>query len=160
MRISRRSFLKGVAAGGATITVGLPPLSAMYNESGTKVLGANGVAKPIESRFVLWFNGNGIVENYWMPAETGTDFEITPCLKPLAPFRQDLHIISGLDNPNGKGHHGAMSSLMSGEAFTGRGAGGPSIDQVIAQSVGSATRFRSCRSASARNRLVRASSAT
>jgi len=143
MRISRRSFLKGVAAGGATITVGLPPLSAMYNESGTKVLGANGVAKPIESRFVLWFNGNGIVENYWMPAETGADFEITPCLKPLAPFRQDLHIISGLDNPNGKGHHGAMSSLMSGEAFTGRGAGGPSIDQVIAQSIGSATRFRS-----------------
>ena len=36
-----------------------------------------------------------------------------------------------------------MSSLMSGEAFTGRGAGGPSIDQVIAQKIGNDSRFRS-----------------
>ena len=76
-------------------------------------------------------------------ARIGSDYEITPCLKPLAPFRKDIHIISGLDNPNGKGHHGAMSSLMSGEAFTGRGAGGPSIDQVIAQKIGNDSRFRS-----------------
>jgi hypothetical protein len=32
---------------------------------------------------------------------------------------------------------------MSGEAFTGRGAGGPSIDQVIAQKIGNDSRFRS-----------------
>jgi hypothetical protein len=64
-------------------------------------------------------------------------------LKPLAQFRNDIHIVSGLDNPNGKGHHGAMSSLMSGQAFTGRGAGGASIDQVIAGSVGNDSRFRS-----------------
>jgi len=99
-------------------------------------------AKPIESRLVLWFNGNGIVENYWVPRETGADYQITPCLKSLAPYRQDLHIISGLDNPNAQGHHGAMSSLMCGMAFTGRGAGGPSIDQVIAQKIGNESRFR------------------
>ena len=124
------------------VRIGLPPLAAMFNASGTAYAAATG-ATPIESRFVLWFNGNGVVENYWVPREVGTNYNITPCLRPLEPFKQDIHVITGLDNPNGKGHHGAMSSLMSGEAFTGRGAGGPSIDQVIAQKIGNDSRFRS-----------------
>src|SRR5690242_20430112 len=142
MVLSRRTFLNGLGVGGSLVRIGLPPLAAMFNESGTAYAAPAGstVTRPIESRFVIWFNGNGILENYWMPGETGRDFEITPCLKPLAPFRKDIHILSGLDNPNGKGHHGAMSSLMSGEAFTGRGAGGPSIDQVVAQKIGNESR--------------------
>ena len=52
-----------------------------------------------ETRFVLWFNGNGIPERYWIPSETGADFDMTPCLSPLAPFRNDIHVLSGLDNP-------------------------------------------------------------
>ena len=32
---------------------------------------ATGAEKPIESRFVLWFNGNGIPERYWIPSEEG-----------------------------------------------------------------------------------------
>jgi hypothetical protein len=144
MAISRRSFLTGVGLGGATVRIGLPPLAAMFTESGTAYAAAAGKpAKPVEPRFVVWFNGNGILENYWTPREIGPDYTITPCLKPLAPFRRDIHIVSGLDNPNGKGHHGAMSSLMSGAAFTGRGAGGASIDQAIARHVGNASRFRS-----------------
>ena len=144
MPLSRRTFLRGVGAGGAAVRIGLPPLVAMFNESGTAYAAPSPKGtQPIESRFLLWFNGNGILENYWTPRQTGADYEITPCLKPLAPFRNDIHIISGLDNPNGKGHHGAMSSLMSGAAFTGRGAGGPSIDQVLAQKIGNASRFRS-----------------
>jgi len=124
------------------VRIGLPPLAAMFNASGTAYAASTG-ASPIESRFVLWFNGNGVVENYWVPREVGANYDITPCLRPLEPFKQDIHVITGLDNPNGKGHHGAMSSLMSGEAFTGRGAGGPSIDQVIAQKIGNDSRFRS-----------------
>src|SRR5688572_17294991 len=107
MNLSRRAFLKGVSASGAVVKVGLPPLAAMFNSSGTAYAAGPGKAasKAIESRFVLWFNGNGVLENYWMPKTTGGDFEITPCLKPLNAFRKDIHIISGLDNPNGKGHH-------------------------------------------------------
>src|SRR5258708_25172149 len=142
MAVSRRSFLKGVGLGGMAVRIGLPPLAAMFNSSGT-AYAANTVAGSMESGLVLWFNGNGIVENYWVPRELGSDYNITPCLKPLEPFKKDIHVITGLDNPNGKGHHGAMSSLMSGQAFTGRGAGGPSIDQVIAQKIGNESRFRS-----------------
>ena len=30
-----------------------------------------------ESRFVLWFNGNGVVEKFWIPTETGPDYQLT-----------------------------------------------------------------------------------
>src|SRR5438309_571074 len=98
LRISRRKLLKGVGA-----SMGLPPLVSMFNSSGSAYaaeIGPAGLAKeaPIENRFVLWFNGNGIPERYWIPAETGADYRMTPCLTPLAPFRKDIHIITGLDN--------------------------------------------------------------
>ena len=53
-RLSRRTILKGFTAAGSGITVGLPPLVSMMNSHGT----AYAAAKPIETRFVLWFNGN------------------------------------------------------------------------------------------------------
>jgi hypothetical protein len=130
---------------GAAIRIGLPPLESMFNSHGT----AYAANTPIPSRFVLWFNGNGIPERYWIPAETGPEYALTPCLAPLAPFRKDIHVISGLDNPAarkpgpGNDHHRSMSGLMSGTGFTGRGAAGPSIDQIIAPKIGAQTRFRS-----------------
>jgi len=149
-RISRRALLNGVTAAGARIVVGLPPLVAMFNSHGTAYAAATKTAradKPIESRFVLWFNGNGIPERYWIPSEEGSDYRITPCLSPLAPFRSDVHVLSGLDNAasggQGNGHTNSMSGLMTGTRFTGRGASGPSIDQVIASKLGGDSRFRS-----------------
>ncbi len=72
---------------------------------------------------------------------------MTPCLAPLAPFRNDVHVLSGVDNAaaNGKGngHTNSMSGLMTGTHFTGRGPSGPSIDQVIADKIGDDSRFRS-----------------
>jgi hypothetical protein len=84
-----------------------------------------------------------------MPTATGADFEITPCLSPLAPFRNDIHVITGLDNPAarfpgpGNDHHRSMSALVSGSSFTGHGAGAASIDQLIAAKIGGDSRFRS-----------------
>ena len=53
--------------------VGLPPLVAMFNSHGNGLRRADRARgrKPIESRFVLWFNGNGIPERYWIPSEEG-----------------------------------------------------------------------------------------
>lgn len=146
IRTSRRVLLKGMTLAGARITVGLPPLVSMFNSIGT-TYAAEATTKPIETRFVLWFNGNGIPERYWIPTAEGTDYEITPCLAPLAPWRKDVHVLSGLDNAaaNGKGngHTNSMSSLMTGTYFTGRGPSGASIDQVIANKIGGDSRFRS-----------------
>ena len=49
-------------------------------------------------RFLIWFNGNGIPERYWIPRETGADYELTPCLEPLEPVREHVHVLSGVDN--------------------------------------------------------------
>src|SRR3984893_7142315 len=143
VRLSRRSLLKGLTASGAPILVGLPPLVSMFNSVGTAYAAtppAEGLEKAIERRFVLWFNGNGIPERYWIPAEEGANYSMTPCLSPLAPFRSDFHVLSGVDNASakgmGNGHTNSMSGLMTCTTFTGRGPSGPSIDQVIAAKIG------------------------
>jgi len=143
VRLSRRSLLKGLTASGAPILVGLPPLVSMFNSLGTAYAAAppGGVLeKAIESRFVLWFNGNGIPERYWIPSEEGADYRMTPCLSPLAAFRADFHVLSGVDNAAaggmGNGHTNSMSGLMTGTHHTGRGPKGPSIDQMIAMKIG------------------------
>jgi len=144
--LSRRTLLRGFGIGGAAVRIGLPPLEAMFNSSGTAYAATS---KPVEPRFVFWFNGNGIPEKYWIPKETGADFEITPCLAPLTPFRKDIHIITGLDSPAarlpgpGNSHYPSMSALLSGKPYTGRGAGGPSFDQILARRLADKHRFRS-----------------
>jgi hypothetical protein len=153
-RVSRRAFLKGVTLSGTAIQVGLPPLVSMFNSQGTAYAAGSNAAgkvaeKAIESRFVFWFNGNGIPERYWIPSQTGRDFDLPPCLSPLASFRNDIHVLTGLDNSAasvpgpGNGHHKSISGVTTATPFTGHGAGGPSIDQVIASKIGTESRFRS-----------------
>jgi hypothetical protein len=150
-RLSRRTLLKGITAAGSPIVVGLPPLISMFNSTGSAyaAAGNKAPAKAIEDRFVLWFNGNGIPERYWIPADEGPNYRMTTCLSPLAPFRDDIHVLSGLDNAAaampgpGNGHHKSMSGLMTCTPFSGRGASGPSIDQAIAAKIGVESRFRS-----------------
>ena len=49
--------------------VGLPPLEIAVQRQGTAyAAGATGKDQPIETRFVFWFNGNGIAEKYWIPS--------------------------------------------------------------------------------------------
>ncbi|MBL8214544.1 MAG: DUF1552 domain-containing protein [Bryobacterales bacterium] len=150
--LGRRRFLRGIGMGGALVRIGLPPLEALLNPHGTAYAapaGSKEPAKPIPSRFVFWFNGNGVPERFWIPAETGPEFAMTPCLNPLLPFRDQIHVLSGLDNPAarmpgpGNDHHRSMSALVSGTSFTGRGSGGVSIDQMIAAKLGGDSRFRS-----------------
>ncbi len=148
-RLSRRFFLKGLTATHAPVILGLPPLVSMFNSTGTAYAApATTKTAPVEKRFVIWFNGNGIPERYWIPDETGPDYALTPCLNPLARLRDQVHVVSGLDNSAivntaFDGHSTAMSGLMTCTRFSGRGPGGPSIDQVVARRMGSETRFRS-----------------
>jgi hypothetical protein len=148
-RLSRRLFLKGCTLAQAPVIVGLPPLVSMFNSNGTAYAAdsKSPVAKetPLESRFVFWYNGNGIPERYWIPAETGPDYQLSPCLSPLARLRSDVHVITGLDNAAGRGgtHPHSSSGILSCMPFTGRGAGGPSLDYIVAGKIGNESRFRS-----------------
>jgi hypothetical protein len=151
--ISRRRFLRDLSMGSMGIRVGLPPLMGMFNGNGTAYAATadvtGSVSAAIPPRFLYWFNGNGIPERYWIPREVGASYELTPCLAPLESLRNDIHVVSGIDNPNarvvapGNTHHKSMSALVSGTPYTGRGAGGPSFDQVVAAGMPGEARFRS-----------------
>src|SRR5947199_2295061 len=136
-RLSRRIFLKGLTASQVPVIAGIPPLISMFNSTGTAYaapLGEDaprpaGAASTIPKRFVIWFNGNGIPERYWIPGETGANYDMTPCLSPLARLRDHVHIISGLDNSAivntaFDGHNTAMSGLMTCTRYSGRGPSG------------------------------------
>lgn len=132
--LPRRTFLKGVTAAHTTVAIGLPPLASMFNSAGT----AYAAGTSIPRRFVFWFNGNGIPERYWIPANTGHGFQLSACLSPLQPVRNDVHVITGLDNAAGRGgsHAASMSGIVSGKPCGGNGPGGPSFDYLLAQGLG------------------------
>jgi hypothetical protein len=148
-RLSRRVFLRGLTAAHAPIVVGVPPLVSMFNSTGTAYAAetkspAAAAARLPEKRYVLWFNGNGIPERYWIPTKEGADYEITPCLSPIARLRDDVLVLSGLDNTHGgNGHPQSLCALMTCTPLTSNGPGAPSVDQILARKLGDSSRFRS-----------------
>jgi hypothetical protein len=128
VRISRRSLLKGLTAAGSPILVGLPPLVSMFNSAGT-AYAADGAQKAIESRFVLWFNGNGIPERYWILGGRRR-LHMTPCLRRWRrPPRGSRARAQALRRKGmGTGHTNSMSGLMTGAL--------PAADRVVRRSIG------------------------
>ena len=137
-KLSRRHVLRGLA-GGAAVSVALPPLEAMMNDNGTAY--ANGEALPV--RFISFFWGNGVINSRWEPAITGPGWELSEELQPFAPVKDYVSICSGIQNrcANAITHHEGMTGF-SGYTFNPTGGpgfasnyGGPTIDQVIADAI-------------------------
>ena len=104
--LPRRTFLRGIGA-----TLALPLLDAMV--PALSALGKT-AANPIRRLGVIYVP-NGMAMRYWTPAAEGRDFELTPILQPLAPFRDKLLMVSGLDGPSGGGTHaGASTRFLTG----------------------------------------------
>jgi len=147
-RLSRRIFLKGLTAAQIPVIVGVPPLISMFNSTGTAYAAdaapRTGEASSIEKRFAIWFNGNGIPERYWIPSKTGADYDITPCLTPIGRLKDDVLVLSGLDNTYGaNGHPQSLCALMTCTRLSSTGPGAPSLDQMLARKIGGNSRFRS-----------------
>src|SRR5690606_23508318 len=85
-KLNRRTMLRGMVGGGA-VTVGLPLLEVMLNESGTAL--ADGSALP--TRFMTWYWADGVVLDLWEPqggnaaAGVHPNWELSTQLQPLAP---------------------------------------------------------------------------
>jgi len=147
-RLSRRIFLKGLTAAQIPVIVGVPPLISMFNSMGTAYAAdaapRTGEASSIGKRFAIWFNGNGIPERYWIPSKTGADYDITPCLTPIGRLKDDVLVLSGLDNTYGaNGHPQSLCALMTCTRLSSTGPGAPSLDQMLARKIGGNSRFRS-----------------
>ena len=144
--MDRRTVLKGLL-GGAAITVGLPPLEAMFNANGTAL--ADGGALP--RRFVLWFWANGMLPERWTPeaAGFGDEWQLSEQLLPLAPVKHRIAVVTGTEVrlPNRIPHWSGTGGILSGRDPDGEEGDwtftGPTIDQILAQEIGGETRFRS-----------------
>lgn len=144
MKLSRRTVLKGMLSG-AVVTVGVPFLDVFLDDSGTAL--ANGTAFP--SRFGLFYWGNGVHPERWVPSGEGPDWELTEQLEPLADVKDDISIVTGTEvkTPNTVPHNAGLAGILTGAPLIVEGEhqtfAGPSVDQVIARAIGDATRFRS-----------------
>ena len=140
--VSRRAVLRGVGA-----SIALPLLDAM-NPAATAW--AQTAAGSTPKRFAFVGFPHGAIMDRWSPKQTGTDYEMSPILEPLAPFRQHLTIVSGLRNKQGETPepHGyiEMTWLTCVKPWD-RGAAGPdagvSADQFAARHIGQDTRLPS-----------------
>jgi hypothetical protein len=144
--LPRRTFLRGLGT-----AIGLPFLDAMRPAM------AFAPAKPVCRMAFLYFP-NGVQQDSWIPQTQG---EIAPLpeqmslvLEPLIPYRNDILLLGGLTNDGGRakgdgpGDHGrAGAAYLTGmhpkKTFGKEIQAGVSIDQIVAQSIGSATRFPS-----------------
>jgi len=143
--LPRRTFLKGMGA-----AIALPMLDAM--SPALSALGRSAAQSPL--RLAFTYVPNGITMADWTPNGAGAAFELSRVMKPMAPFRQDMSILSGLAHRNGMAlgdgpgdHARAAASYLTG-VHPRKTAGadiqnGVSVDQIAAQHIGPATRFAS-----------------
>lgn len=121
---SRRAFL----VGGAGAFVALPALHSLM----PRRLWAQEPVPP--KRFLAWFFPCGVPSiNDWRPAGVGADWEPSLLLSGIAPVKQHVSVISGLQNRGrGPDHTYGTGAFLTGRLLADGSLGGPSIDQVIA----------------------------
>ncbi|HBU59606.1 MAG TPA: hypothetical protein DEB48_07175 [Verrucomicrobiales bacterium] len=136
-QIARRTFLRGCGA-----ALALPFLDAM------RARGAAGAKAP--KRVAFFYTPNGVAQKAWHPSEAGNDFILSPTLEPLQPVRDKVSLFSNLGRvkvPGTDGHAQAGACYLSTAAPDELSpAGYPlkrTIDQVIADTAGKSTPFRS-----------------
>lgn len=131
-RLHRRRFLRS-----AGVMLALPLLDSLSPKS----VRAAESASP--RRMLLISNNLGVLPKPFFPQSTGRDYELSPYLAPLAEFRNDFTVFSGLSHPGVVGGHSTENCFLTA-------ARGPtksgfrnqiSLDQFAAEKLGPVTRF-------------------
>ena len=150
--LPRRTFMRGVGA-----ALALPLLDAMVPAFSR--LSAAG--KPA-LRLGYVYTPNGIIGAsdksprpfMWTPRTAGENFEFSPTIKALEPFRQNVNVLSGLAQVNGRAlgdgpgdHARATATFLTGvHPYKTGGANfklGISADQIAAKELGKSTQLSS-----------------
>ena len=142
--ISRRTILRGLGA-----TIGLPLLDAMVPAMTAL---AQTPAKVVR-RFGAVYHPNGVIYDKWLPTGVGSNFELSPTLAGLAPFKDKLVVVTGLyaDQAEALGDGGGDHSRACGAWLSGVHVkksdvvveGGISMDQIAAKAFESETQLSS-----------------
>jgi hypothetical protein len=108
--ISRRTILRG-----AGTAVALPLLDAMI-----PAFAPAATTAPVR-RFGVVYHPNGVIYDQWLPKGAGSEFELSPTLKGLEPFKDKTIVITGLfsDQAEPLGDGGGDHSRACGSYLTG-----------------------------------------
>ena len=138
--LGRRTVLRGMGA-----TLALPLLDAMV----PALSAASKTAAKPAMRLGFFYVPNGFyLPNFHPKGDGGRDFELSPILKPMEPFRDKLVVISGLSNMAanpanlGAPHPRCHASWLSGVMYKG-GTLAKTYDQYAADTLGADTPLRS-----------------
>lgn len=143
--LPRRTFLHGMGA-----ALALPLMDGMVPAFAK----AQGSAQS-PTRLSFLYVPNGVIMDKWTPAAVGTGFAMTPVLAPLAPFQDKLLVLSGLVANGaralageGAGEHARASATFLSGVHPKKTEGsdlraGISVDQIVAQHLGSDTQLAS-----------------
>src|SRR5215813_3220477 len=141
-RISRRTMLKGIGT-----TIALPLLDAM-NPAATAW--AQTPAGSTPKRFAFIGFPHGAIMDRWSPKQTGADYEMSPILEPLTPFRKHLTIVSGLRNkpaetpePHGYIEPTWLTCVKPWDFGVAGPDSGVTADQIAVRHIGQDTRLPS-----------------
>ncbi|MCJ8314628.1 MAG: DUF1552 domain-containing protein [Saccharospirillaceae bacterium] len=145
-KISRRRILRNTVKSAAV----LPFLSH---------LPSFGATEAPQKKFISIFTPNGTIPEEFWPSGSETNFDFKRILTPLNTVKDDLIIYKGLENKLGQpgdAHQTGMGGLWTAKHLTEgdtKGgnvddipvdwAGGISLDQVIANKIGTQSRFKS-----------------
>jgi hypothetical protein len=144
--IPRRMFLRGI-----NVALGLPLLDAMIPAIGRT---AELVSKPAP-RLTTIYVACGVAVDKWAPKGLGASFEFSPTLEALKPHRDQLVVLSGLNQFEGRAYPGegggdharAATTFLTGTHPTEtEGAdlhAGISMDQIAARELGKYTQLTS-----------------
>jgi hypothetical protein len=133
--LSRRTFLRGAGA-----TLALPFLESMIPAITARAATSSG------TRLAFVYLPHGAIMDRWTPKTEGRDFEFTPILKALEPFRDYVNVVSGLGHKAADTtavHSLSPTTWLSGvrpKATQGPDAyAGITADQIAANKIGQDT---------------------
>ena len=140
--IPRRTVLRSMGA-----MLALPLLDSMVPALSAL---AKTAAKPV-NRFGVMYVPNGMIMKNYLPLVEGTGFELTPTLSALAPYRNDILVLSGLECIPTPGRPGGAHAKASTRFLTNVSPplsetwldAGISMDQILAQQTGKVTQMAS-----------------
>jgi hypothetical protein len=136
--LPRQTVLRGLGA-----TMALPLLEAMLPAFSLK---GRASGRPVH-RFQTFYVPNGMAMEYWSPKGEGSVFELSPILEPLAAFRDQMLVLSGLKANWNYIHAGASGSFLTGTTRGGRNEveiiADVSMDQLLARQFAKETQVAS-----------------
>jgi hypothetical protein len=138
--VSRRRFLQG-----AGVVMSLPFLEAMIPRTARAASSSTLASNAAPRRMFGICNNLGLLPDQFFPTGTGRDYVASSYLKLLEAHRNDFTVISGVSHPNVDGGHPADISFLTAAPHPASSSfrNTISLDQYIAERIGTLTRFPS-----------------